>query len=69
MGYAVSKDGLTWTRLDEKVGITASSTGWDSEMLCYGYVLRIGQRLFMFYNGNKHGATGFGLAELDGALK
>jgi hypothetical protein len=65
MGYAESDDGLHWTRLDDEVGIGRSDTGWDSEMVCYGYVLRVGGQLTMFYNGNRHGETGFGCAVLE----
>jgi hypothetical protein len=63
-GYAESPDGVRWTRMDHRAGLSASPTGWDSEMVCYGHVLRVGTRTIMFYNGNQHGATGFGLAEL-----
>jgi hypothetical protein len=63
LGYAESVDGMTWTRLDERVGIERSSEGWDSEMLCYGHVIRIEDRLLMFYNGNQHGRSGFGYAQ------
>ena len=65
MGYAESADGLTWERKDELAGITTSESGWDSEMVCYPYVLEIKGRLHMFYNGNRHGASGFGLAVED----
>jgi hypothetical protein len=65
IGYAESEDGLHWIRRDDAVGITRSASGWDSEMICYGYVLRIRDRLIMFYNGNQHGASGFGCAVLE----
>jgi hypothetical protein len=65
IGYAESEDGLEWTRIDDAVGITRSEAGWDSEMVCYGYVARLGGQLAMFYNGNQHGATGFGCAVLE----
>lgn len=65
MGYAESDDGIHWTRLDDTVGITRSDAGWDSDMVCYGYVIRIRGQLTMFYNGNQHGATGFGCAVLE----
>jgi hypothetical protein len=31
-------------------------------MVCYSYVIDVGNRRYMFYNGNGHGATGFGVA-------
>jgi hypothetical protein len=65
LGYAESDDGISWVRLDDAVGIDRSETGWDSDMICYAYVLRLGGQLTMFYNGNGHGATGFGCAVLE----
>jgi predicted GH43/DUF377 family glycosyl hydrolase len=64
LGYAESRDGITWERKDEEVGITRSETGWDSEMICFSCVLDVAGKRYMFYNGNRHGATGFGCAEL-----
>ncbi|MCL2589438.1 MAG: hypothetical protein FWD67_00845 [Betaproteobacteria bacterium] len=61
-GLAVSKDGLHWKRMDERVGIDVSATGWDSEMLCYPHVFDGGTYFYMFYNGNKYGIQGLGLA-------
>jgi hypothetical protein len=63
IGYAQSADGVQWSRRDSEAGIERSAAGWDSEMICYPYVLRVGGRLLMFYNGNQHGVTGFGYAE------
>jgi hypothetical protein len=65
IGYAESRDGITWQRLDDRVGIAASATGWDSEMICYAAVIDVNGRRLMFYNGNRHGATGFGCAVLE----
>lgn len=62
MGYAESHDGLHWTRLDRQVGLTRSESGWDSEMVCYPSVVTSEGRQLMFYNGNSHGASGFGVA-------
>jgi hypothetical protein len=61
-GVATSTDGLNWRRQDEAVGIAPSASGWDSEMLCYPFVLERGDDLFMFYNGNGYGASGLGVA-------
>lgn len=62
IGYAESEDGVRWTRMDERAGIARSQSGWDSEMICFPNVIRAGGRLLMFYNGNNHGASGFGCA-------
>lgn len=66
IGYAESSDGLVWDRKDDEVGITVSETGWDSEMICYPCVVDVNGKRYMFYNGNRHGATGFGCAVLEG---
>lgn len=62
IGYAESHDGKRWERLDHKVGIAVSSTGWDSEMIEYPFVFDHKGQRFMLYNGNGYGKTGFGLA-------
>ena len=65
MGYATSIDGVHWIRKDEEVGITWSNFGWDSEMICFPCVVDVDEKRYMFYNGNKHGESGFGYAELE----
>jgi hypothetical protein len=64
LGYAESRDGLTWTRRNEDVGIDRSDDGWDSEMIEYAYRYEHQGRKYLFYNGNGFGATGFGYAVL-----
>ncbi|MFM8395102.1 MAG: hypothetical protein ACKOB4_14370, partial [Acidobacteriota bacterium] len=46
------------------VGIDVSAAGWDDEMIEYPFVFEHRGRLFMLYNGNGYGRTGFGLALL-----
>lgn len=58
---AHSADGVHWTRDDD--GLDVSPTGWDSEMTCYPYVVKVDGRLLMFYNGNGFGKSGIGYAE------
>ena len=65
IGYAESEDGLRWSRMDDRVSIAASESGWDSEMICYAAVIDVNGNRLMFYNGNRHGATGFGVAVWD----
>lgn len=65
IGYAESRDGVAWQRRDDVVGIARSDGGWDSEMVCFPCVVDADGRRLMFYNGNRHGATGFGVAELE----
>jgi hypothetical protein len=71
LGYAESRDGIHWTRMDDRVGIDRSDTGWDSQMMEYPFVYEHRGRKYMLYNGNGFGETGIGYAELvedDGPL-
>jgi hypothetical protein len=65
IGYAESSDGIQWMH-DSTGGLLPAADGWDSEMTCLPCVVDAGGRRLLFYNGNRHGATGFGVAELDG---
>jgi len=62
---ATSKDGVQWTRQSAPV-LTASDTGWDSDMVCYPFVFDHGGARFMLFNGNGYGKSGLGLALLEG---
>ena len=64
MATQKSVDGLTWIRLDSKVGINISTKGWDSEMIEYPFIFDHKGDRYMFYNGNGYGRTGIGLAKL-----
>lgn len=66
IGYAWADNPEIWTREDEKAGIGPSADGWDSKMIAYPCVIKVGQRLLMFYCGNGFGRDGFGYAELEG---
>lgn len=65
LGYAESKDGLHWERLDPLAGLEPAASGFDSEMLCYPCVFDHAGKRFLLYNGNDYGRTGIGLAVLD----
>lgn len=62
IGYAESKDGWNWERMDHKAGIDVSPEGWDSQMISYPYVFKHENQWFMLYNGNEYGKSGFGYA-------
>jgi hypothetical protein len=64
IGYAFSKDGFNWIPDYSSDQIDVSAEGWDSEMICYPFVVSFNQELFMFYNGNGYGKTGIGLAKM-----
>jgi len=63
--YAESKDGKYWNQNMGSKDIQASDTGWDSEMICFPCVVDAAGKRYLFYNGNRHGSTGFGYAVLD----
>jgi hypothetical protein len=62
IGYATSKDGIKWKRKDKEVGIDVSKKGFDSEMICYPFVIEHKNKRYMFYNGNRYGKDGVALA-------
>jgi len=66
LGYARSGDGLTWSRMDEMLRFeNPPRTGeWDAVMQAYPCVVPRGGELFLFYNGDGFGQTGFGFARL-----
>lgn len=64
IGYAESKDGIHWERMDDQAGIELSQSGWDSVNLSYPYIYKYKDKVYMFYNGNGCGKSGFGYAEL-----
>lgn len=67
IGAAISENsGQSWRLALADAGIDASSAGWDSQMICYPFVFWHADRLWMLYNGNGYGATGFGLAAWEG---
>lgn len=73
IGFAVSADGLKWTRHTQVLGLDVSPAGWDSEMVSYGFVYQYKEQLIMLYSGNGFGRSGLGAAvmqtgELDAVL-
>ena len=43
-------------------GIDVSVNGWDSEMVEYPFVFKHKKEVYMLYNGDQFGKTGFGIA-------
>ena len=64
IGMAVSDDGYKWIRKDNEAGIDVSEEGWDSLSIEYPNVFRLNNKLYLLYNGNEYGKTGFGIAQL-----
>jgi hypothetical protein len=67
LGGAWSADGTQWERIDAAIGLDRSHKGWDADMICYPALFWHRDRLWLAYNGNGYGATGFGLAVWEGA--
>jgi len=64
IGYAESKNGIDWIRMDNRMKFTRSGNNWDTEMICYPFVFDYKNERYMLYNGNGYGKTGFGIAKL-----
>ena len=62
VGYAESTDGKYFKRMDDQFNLKPSDEGWDSIMMTYPFVMKHGNKYFMFYNGNGFGESGFGYA-------
>lgn len=62
IGYSKSTDGIIWSFPESN--IENSSDDWDSEMMCYPHVFKHEDKIYMLYNGNGFGKTGFGIAIL-----
>ena len=65
LGYAESRDGLSWTRRDELAGIEPSPGAWDGKTVQYACVFDAAGERYMLYNGDDYGRAGFGLAVLE----
>lgn len=64
LGYAYSYNLVDWIRDDSISGIGLSDTGWDSEMMCYPNIFKCNDTVYLLYNGNNFGRSGFGIAKL-----
>ncbi len=63
LGYATSNDGLSWDRRDDEAHLPRGPGGtWDAEMVGLSSLLQTPHGIYLFYNGNGYGATGFGVA-------
>lgn len=64
IGYAESLNLKTWSRKDNFGGIATGLGDWDTQMRAYPAVIRIGDSIYMFYNGDGFGKSGFGFTKL-----
>lgn len=68
-GLALKEKGSKWRRIDNKVNISKSKSGWDSEMICYPAIFNYQDTTYMFYSGNGVGKGGIGYAVADQKLE
>ena len=62
IGYAESKDGHNWQRLDNENTLSKGKSSFENEMVEYAAVINHKNKYFMFYNGNNYGIDGICLA-------
>lgn len=63
IGYAESKNGLKWKRLDKNIDLNSSSK-YEIKMREYPSIISVGDKKYIFYNGDDYGKKGILLAEL-----
>lgn len=64
-GYATSKDGITWERMDSGFELLGEKGDWESSMNCYPFFFEALGKKYLLYNGNGFGQSGFGLMRLE----
>jgi predicted GH43/DUF377 family glycosyl hydrolase len=64
IGYAISKDGVDWTRQPDPPGLQPTGSGWNSQTMSYPSVVEADGRKIMFHNGDGFGKSGVGCAVL-----
>jgi hypothetical protein len=65
LGYALSDDGLQWMRKDSYLNLDVSESGFDSDGIMYAAPIQVHGKLYVFYNGNNFGESGFAVAMLE----
>lgn len=64
IGHAIRSAAGQWKLALNSLTMDISREGWDSEMVEYPFVFEHKEKIYMLYNGNGYGKTGFGLAVL-----
>lgn len=65
LGYAESPDGKQWIRRDDQLKLEPGPEDWDDQMVAFGARIELASGIYLFYNGNDYGRTGFGIARLE----
>lgn len=66
MGYARSRDGLSWDRQDDRLNLDAGPGDFDDAAISYAAPIELDGTTWCFYNGNDFGREGFALASREG---
>ena len=64
IGYAESKNGINWKRLDHKIRFKGNVL-LNNRMRAYSVIIQHKKNKYMFYNGNGYGKFGIHLAKLE----
>ena len=65
LGYAESNNGRVWKRMDDKLNLDVTPGCFDSDAIMYAAPIYVGEKLYIFYNGNDFGRDGFAVAVLE----
>lgn len=63
MGFASTKNIKKWDRTSGEEILHISQDGWDSQSVEYASAFINNDQLYMLYNGNDYGRSGFGIAK------
>jgi hypothetical protein len=66
LGYASSKDLLTWNRDDSMIDFKPLANSWDEDMIAYPHVVQVQDNWYLLYLGNGVGRDGFGISRIVG---
>jgi hypothetical protein len=65
LGYAESRDGRNWRRLDDQLNLTVTPGAFDSDAIMYATPIELNGELYVFYNGNDFGRAGVAAVRLE----
>ena len=60
IGYAISEDGLAWTRLPAEPELAPTGVGWNASTMSYPALVDTDDRIVLFTNGDGFGKAGVG---------
>jgi len=65
LGFAESRDGKQWSRVDDRLNLDVSASGFDDQAIMYAASIDVNGTRYLFYNGNDFGREGFAAAVLE----